>query len=234
MNVTRVNRSGMDIFASPDLTLQVGDRVMVVGPQDAIERVASLMGNSMKRLDHPNIVTIFVGIFLGILFGSLPIAFPGIPTPVKLGLAGGPLIVSILIGRFGYKLKLVTYTTMSANLMLREIGIALFLASVGVKAGANFLQTVVEGDGMLYVGCGFLITIIPLLIMGVFGRYYYKINYFKLMGLLAGSTTDPPALAYASQVTGSNAPAVGYSTVYPVTMFLRILTAQLLILILAS
>ena len=234
VNVTRVNRSGMDIFASPDLTLQVGDRVMVVGPQDAVERVASLMGNSMKRLDHPNIVTIFVGIFLGIVFGSLPIAFPGIPTPVKLGLAGGPLIVSILIGRFGYKLKLVTYTTMSANLMLREIGIALFLASVGVKAGANFVQTVVEGDGMLYVGCGFLITIIPLLIMGVFGRYYYKINYFKLMGLMAGSTTDPPALAYANQVTGSNAPAVGYSTVYPVTMFLRILTAQLLILILAS
>ena len=234
VNVTRVNRSGMDIFASPDLTLQVGDRVMVVGPQDAVERVANLMGNSMKRLDHPNIVTIFVGIFLGIVFGSLPIAFPGIPTPVKLGLAGGPLIVSILIGRFGYKLKLVTYTTMSANLMLREIGIALFLASVGVKAGANFVQTVVEGDGMLYVGCGFLITVIPLLVMGVFGRYYYKINYFKLMGLLAGSTTDPPALAYANQSTGSNAPAVGYSTVYPVTMFLRILTAQLLILILAS
>jgi putative transport protein len=224
----------MDIFASPDLTLQVGDRVMVVGPQDAVERVANLMGNSLKRLDHPNIVTIFVGIFLGILFGSLPIAFPGIPTPVKLGLAGGPLIVAILIGRFGYKLKLVTYTTMSANLMLREIGIALFLASVGVKAGANFVQTVVEGDGMLYVGCGFLITLIPLLIMGVFGRYYYKINYFKLMGLMAGSTTDPPALAYANQITGSNAPAVGYSTVYPVTMFLRILTAQLLILILAS
>ena len=234
VNVTRVNRSGMDIFASPDLTLQVGDRVMVVGPQDAVERVANLMGNSMKRLDHPNIVTIFVGIFLGIVFGSLPIAFPGIPTPVKLGLAGGPLIVSILIGRFGYKLKLVTYTTMSANLMLREIGIALFLASVGVKAGANFVQTVVEGDGMLYVGCGFLITVIPLLVMGVFGRYYYKINYFKLMGLLAGSTTDPPALANANQSTGSNAPAVGYSTVYPVTMFLRILTAQLLILILAS
>jgi putative transport protein len=234
VNVTRVNRSGMDIFASPDLTLQVGDRVMVVGPQDAVERVANLMGNSLKRLDHPNIVTIFVGIFLGILFGSLPIAFPGIPTPVKLGLAGGPLIVAILIGRFGYKLKLVTYTTMSANLMLREIGIALFLASVGVKAGANFVQTVVEGDGMLYVGCGFLITLIPLLIMGIFGRYYYKINYFKLMGLMAGSTTDPPALAYANQLTGSNAPAVGYSTVYPVTMFLRILTAQLLILILAS
>ena len=234
VNVTRVNRSGMDIFASRDLTLQVGDRVMVVGPQDAVERVANVLGNSLKRLDHPNIVTIFVGIFLGILFGSLPIAFPGIPTPVKLGLAGGPLIVAILMGRFGYKLKLVTYTTMSANLMLREIGIALFLASVGIKAGANFVQTVVEGDGLLYVGCGFLITIIPLIIMGVFARKYYKMNYFKLMGLMAGATTDPPALAYANQTANNNAPAVGYSTVYPVTMFLRILTAQLLILILAS
>lgn len=234
VNVTRVNRSGMDIFASRNLTLQVGDRVMVVGPQDAVERVANLMGNSLKRLDHPNVVTIFVGIFLGIFFGSLPIAFPGIPTPVKLGLAGGPLIVSILIGRFGYKLKLVTYTTMSANLMLREIGIALFLASVGIKAGANFVNTVVDGDGLLYVGCGFLITVIPLLIMGAVARWHYKMNYFMLMGLIAGSNTDPPALAYSNQTAGNNAPAVGYSTVYPVSMFLRILTAQLLILILAS
>lgn len=234
VNVTRVNRSGMDIFASRNLTLQVGDRVMVVGPQDAVERVANLMGNSLKRLDHPNIVTIFVGIFLGIFFGSLPIAFPGIPTPVKLGLAGGPLIVSILIGRFGYKLKLVTYTTMSANLMLREIGIALFLASVGIKAGANFVNTVVDGDGLLYVGCGFLITVIPLLIMGAVARWHYKMNYFMLMGLIAGSNTDPPALAYSNQTAGNNAPAVGYSTVYPVSMFFRILTAQLLILILAS
>ena len=234
VNVTRVNRSGMDIFASRNLTLQVGDRVMVVGPQDAVERVANLMGNSLKRLDHPNIVTIFVGIFLGVFFGSLPIAFPGIPTPVKLGLAGGPLIVSILIGRFGYKLKLVTYTTMSANLMLREIGIALFLASVGIKAGANFVNTVVDGDGLLYVGCGFLITVIPLLLRGAFSRWHYKMNYFMLMGLIAGSNTDPPALAYSNQTAGNNAPAVGYSTVYPVSMFLRILTAQLLILILAS
>ena len=218
VNVTRVNRSGMDIFASRNLTLQVGDRVMVVGPQDAVERVANLMGNSLKRLDHPNIVTIFVGIFLGIFFGSLPIA----------------LIVSILIGRFGYKLKLVTYTTMSANLMLREIGIALFLASVGIKAGANFVNTVVDGDGLLYVGCGFLITVIPLLIMGAVARWHYKMNYFMLMGLIAGSNTDPPALAYSNQTAGNNAPAVGYSTVYPVSMFLRILTAQLLILILAS
>lgn len=234
VNVTRVNRSGMDLFASRQLTLQVGDRVMVVGPQDAIERVAHLLGNQLKRLDHPNIVTIFVGILCGILFGSLPIAIPGMPTPVKLGLAGGPLIISILIGRFGYKVKLVTYTTMSANLMLREIGIVLFLASVGLKAGGNFVQTVVEGDGLLYVGVGFLITFIPLLVMGMVARWYHKLNYFTLMGLIAGSNTDPPALAYANQVAGNDAPAVGYSTVYPLAMFLRILTAQLLILLMAG
>lgn len=234
VNVTRVNRSGMDLFANRNLKLQVGDRLMVVGPQDAVERVAHKMGNSLKRLDHPNIVTIFVGIFIGILFGSLPIALPGIPTPIKLGLAGGPLIVAILIARFGYKLKLVTYTTMSANLMLREIGLALFLASVGIKAGGNFVQTVVEGDGLLYVGCGFLITVIPLLIMGLVARLKYRINYFTLMGLIAGSTTDPPALAYANQTAGNDAPAVGYTTVYPLAMFLRILTAQVIILLLCS
>ena len=234
VNVTRIHRSGLDLFASPNLKLQVGDRLMVVGPQDAVERVANKMGNSLKRLDHPNIVTIFVGIFLGILFGSIPIAFPGIPTPVKLGLAGGPLIVAILIARFGYKLKLVTYTTMSANLMLREIGLALFLASVGIKAGGNFVQTVVEGDGLLYVGCGFLITTLPLLIMGLVARLKYKMNYFTLMGLLAGSTTDPPALAYANQTAGNDAPAVGYTTVYPLVMFLRIVTAQVIILVLCG
>lgn len=233
VNVTRVNRSGMDLFASRQLTLQVGDRVMVVGPQDAVERVAGLLGNQLKRLDHPNIVTIFVGILCGILFGSLPLAIPGIPTPVKLGLAGGPLIISILIGRFGHKVKLVTYTTMSANLMLREVGLALFLASVGIKAGGSFVQTVVEGDGLLYVGIGFLITIIPLVIMGIVARWRHKLNYYTLMGLIAGSNTDPPALAYANQVSSNDAPAVGYSTVYPLSMFLRILTAQLLILLMA-
>lgn len=233
VNVTRVNRSGMDLFASRQLTLQVGDRVMVVGPQDAVDRVAGLLGNQLKRLDHPNIVTIFVGILCGILFGSLPLAIPGVPTPVKLGLAGGPLIISILIGRFGHKVKLVTYTTMSANLMLREVGLALFLASVGIKAGGSFVQTVVEGDGLLYVGIGFLITIIPLVIMGIVARWRHKLNYYTLMGLIAGSNTDPPALAYANQVSSNDAPAVGYSTVYPLSMFLRILTAQLLILLMA-
>ena len=205
VNVTRVNRSGMDLFAARQLRLQVGDRVMVVGPQDAIERVANLLGNQLRRLDHPNIVTIFVGILCGILFGSLPIAIPGMPTPVKLGLAGGPLIISILIGRFGHKVKLVTYTTMSANLMLREVGLVLFLASVGIKAGE-----------------------------GIIARWHHRVNYFTLMGLIAGSNTDPPALAYANQIAGNDAPAVGYSTVYPLTMFLRILTAQLLILLMAG
>lgn len=230
VNVTRVNRSGMDLFADPNLTLQVGDRVMVVGQQDAVERVAGVLGNQLKRLDTPNIVTIFVGIFLGILLGSLPIAFPGMPTPVKLGLAGGPLVVAILIGRFGYKLHLVTYTTMSANLMLREIGIVLFLASVGIEAGAHFVETVVDGSGLLYVGYGVLITVLPLLIIGIIARLYCKVNYFTLMGLIAGSNTDPPALAYSNQASGNDAPSVGYSTVYPLTMFLRILAGQMILL----
>ena len=233
VNVTRVNRSGMDLFASRALTLQVGDRVMCVGPQDAVERVSDLLGNQLKRLDHPNIVTIFVGILVGIIFGSLPVAIPGMPTPVKLGLAGGPLIIAILIGRFGYKVKLVTYTTMSANLMLREVGLVLFLASVGIKAGGKFVQTVVEGDGLLYVGIGFLITFIPLIIMGIIARWRCKLNYFTLMGLIAGSNTDPPALAYANMTAGNDAPSVGYSTVYPLAMFLRILTAQMIVLLLS-
>lgn len=231
VNITRVNRSGMDLFADPNLVLQVGDRVMTVGSEDAVERVANVLGNSLKRLNDPNIITLFIGVFLGILLGSLPIVFPGMPTPVKLGLAGGPLVVAILIGRFGHKMGLVTYTTQSANLMIREIGIVLFLASVGIEAGGNFVNTVVEGDGLLYVGCGILITIIPLLIIGLIGRLYYKINYFTLIGLLAGSTTDPPALAYSTQSTGSDAPAVGYSTVYPLTMFLRILAGQMILLL---
>lgn len=234
VNITRVNRAGLDLFASQKLRLQVGDRVTVVGPEESITRVAAKLGDQMKRLDHPNIATIFVGILIGIVFGSIPIAFPGIPTPVKLGLAGGPLCVAILIGAYGYKAKLVTYTTMSANLMLREVGLALFLASVGIKAGANFLSTVVNGDGMMYVACGFLITILPILIMGTVARMKYKMNYYTLMGLIAGSTTDPPALAFANQVSGNDAPAVGYSTVYPLSMFLRILSAQLIILLLCG
>ncbi len=230
VNITRVHRSGMDLLADVTLELQVGDRVMVVGEKEAVSRVADVLGNSLKKLNHPNIATIFIGIFLGILLGSIPLMIPNVPTPVKLGLAGGPLVVAILIGRFGHKFKLVTYTTQSANLMLREVGIVLFLASVGIEAGANFVETVIAGDGLLYVGIGALITVIPLLIIGTIGRLYYKINYFTLAGLMAGTYTDPPALAYANQIADNDAPSVGYSTVYPLTMFLRILTGQLILL----
>ena len=230
VNVTRLTRHGMDLFASASLPLQVGDRIMVVGPEDAVDRVANKMGNSVRRLDAPNIATIFVGIFLGLLFGSLPIAIPGMPVPLKLGLAGGPLIIAILIGRYGYKIKLVTYTSTSANMMLREIGLVLFLASVGIKAGASFFETVVQGNGLYYVLTGFLITIIPILIVGPIARLRFKFNYFTIAGMVAGTYTDPPALAYANSICSKDAPALGYSTVYPLSMFLRILTAQLVVL----
>lgn len=230
VNVTRVTRQGMDLFASPSLALQVGDRIMVVGPENSVNRVASVMGNSIKRLEAPNIATIFVGIFIGILFGSFPFAVPSIPVPLKLGIAGGPLIIAILIGRIGYKFRLVTYTTTSANMMLREIGLVLFLASVGIKAGNGFWDTVVQGDGLKYVYTGFLITVIPILIIGTIARMKFKFNYFTIMGMLAGTCTDPPALAYANSVCSKEAPAVGYSTVYPLSMFLRIFTAQLIVL----
>ncbi|MBO5180513.1 MAG: putative transporter [Paraprevotella sp.] len=234
VNVTRISRSGMNLFADRNLRMQLGDKIIVVGPEDAVDRVATMMGNSIKRLDHPNLAIIFVGILLGIVLGSIPFAIPGIPMPVKLGLAGGPLIVAILIGKWGYKMHMVTYTTTSANLMLREFGLALFLASVGIKAGANFYDTVVAGDGLKYVWTGFLITVIPILIIGLVARLKYKLNYFTIMGLIAGSTTDPPALAFASQSANNDAAAVGYSTVYPMTMFLRILTAQIIILLLCQ
>lgn len=230
VNVTRVTRQGMDMFAIPSLSLQVGDRIMVVGPEDAVNRVAAVMGNSIKRLDAPNIATIFVGVFIGILFGSIPVAIPGIPVPIKLGIAGGPLIIAILIGRYGYKVHLVTYTTTSANMMLREIGLMLFLASVGIKAGDGFLETVIQGDGVKYVYTGFLITIIPILIIVIIARKKYKFNYFTIMGMIAGTYTDPPALAYANSICSKEAPSIGYSTVYPLSMFLRIFTAQIIVL----
>ena len=230
VNVTRISRQGMDLFASRNHHFHVGDRVMVVGPEENVNRVAEIMGNSVKRLDAPNIATIFIGIMVGIIFGSLPFAIPGMPVPLKLGIAGGPLIIAILIGRFGYRMKLVTYTTTSANMMLREMGLVLFLASVGIKAGAGFWDTVVQGDGLKYVGCGFLITIIPILIVGTIARLKFKFNYFTIMGMLAGTYTDPPALAHANASCSKEAPAVGYSTVYPLSMFLRIFTAQIVVL----
>lgn len=231
VNVTRITRQGIDLFASSNLNLQVGDRIMVVGPEDAVNRVAEAMGNSIKRLNAPNLATIFVGILIGIIFGSLPFTIPGIPAPLKLGIAGGPLIIAILIGRFGYKVHLVTYTTTSANMMLREIGLVLFLASVGIKAGDAFLDTILQGDGIKYICTGFLITVIPILIIGTITRMKYKFNYFTIMGMISGAYTDPPALAYANSVCSKDAPSIGYSTVYPLSMFLRIFLAQLIVLL---
>jgi len=230
VNVTRVNRSGIDLLATSGLTLQIGDRLTVMGEIPSIKKVEQLLGNTLKRLNEPHMFTIFVGILFGVLLGSIPISFPSISMPVKLGLAGGPLIVAILIGRFGYKLKLVTYTTRSANLMLREIGICLFLASVGISAGSKFLETVISGNGLLWLFCGFLITLLPLVIAGFFARKFAKFNYLTLMGVLSGSRTSLPLLTYSNSVATNDTPAVGYSTVYPLTMFLRILSVQILIL----
>ena len=225
LNCTRVNRAGVDLLASPGLRLQMGDRITVVGDLNDIERLASKLGNSMKRLNQPNLVTIFIGIMLGIILGSINVGFG-----MKLGLAGGPLVVAILLSRFGYKVKLVTYTSSSASLMLRELGICLFLDSVGLVAAKGFADTVFNYQGMWWVIWGFIITFVPLMVVGCIARGVYKINYLTIMGMMSGGYTDPPALAYANNSTGSDAPAVAYSTVYPLTMFMRVVAAQALIL----
>ena len=230
INITRINRAGIDLLPYQGMELQMGDKVMVVGQEKAIEQVAGVLGNSMKKLNEPQLLTIFFGIALGVLFGSIPLM--NIPQPVKLGLAGGPLIIAILIGRFGPHFHLVTYTTMSANLMLREVGLAMFLAAVGIGAGDGFVDAIV-GGGYKWIGYGVIITVLPLLVVGLFARLKLKMNYYTLMGLMAGSVTDPPALGYANSTAGNDMPAVGYATVYPVVMFLRVLTAQLLILMVA-
>ena len=231
VTITRVVRSGTELFASASLVLQIGDRLSVVGKESSVAAVAQRVGNEMKRLDVPNIATLFIGILVGVLFGSIPIAIPGIPTPLKLGLAGGPLVVAILISRFGYKLGLVTYTKASALMMLREVGIALFLASVGIKSGATFVETITSGDGLTFMLAGLLITIIPVFVVALIARKRHNMNYYSILGLVAGASTNPPALAFANSQTEHDAPAVAYSTVYPLTMFLRILTAQLMVLI---
>lgn len=231
--ITRINRAGVVQVASPTLRLQIGDRVNVVGPEHAVNEVEKVLGNELKRLDHPNLVSIFLGIALGVVFGSIPFAVPGLSQPLKLGLAGGPLIIAILISCWGYKSHLVTYTPIAANLMIREIGILLFLASVGLGAGNGFLQAVL-GGGYWWVLIGFCITTVPLLVVGFVARGVFKLNYYSVMGLVAGATTDPPALAYANNIAQNEAPNVAYATVYPLTMFLRVLTAQLLILVFCS
>lgn len=228
LNATRVNRAGIDLLATPDLRLQVGDRLTVVGDLNDIERLAHRLGNSMKRLNQPNIITIFVGIMFGIILGSIDLGYG-----MKLGLAGGPLVVAILLSRFGYKFHLVTYTSTSASLMLRELGICLFLASVGISAGSGFAETVFNPTGMWWVIWGFIITTIPLLVVGLIARGVFKINYLTILGLFSGGYTDPPALAYANGSTGHDEPSVAYSTVYPLTMFMRVVAAQALILCLS-
>ena len=232
VNVTRITRSGIEFFADRDLPLLVGDRVLVTGTESSVERVKSVLGSQVERLDHPNVGVLFMGILVGLLVGQIPIPFPGVDVPVKLGLAGGPLFVAILVGAFGHRYRINTYVSTSANLMLREVGLILFLSSVGIQAGASFWRTLMAGDGVHYVWMGFLITVVPILICGLIGRWKLKLNYFTLMGLIAGANTDPPALAFANTTAGNNAPAVGYSTVYLPAMFLRILVAQLILLIL--
>lgn len=230
LNVTRVNRAGVDLVASSGLRLQMGDRLTVVGKLSDIDNLASKLGNSMKRLNEPNLITMFIGIFLGIVVGCIPLQFPGMTVPMKLGLAGGPLIVAILLSAYGHKIHLVTYTNSSANLLLRELGICLFLASVGIAAGKNFAATVFTPEGATWVLYGFAITMIPLLVMGIVARAKYKMNYFTICGMISGSYTDPPALAYGNKIANNDAPAVSYSTVYPLTMFMRVVAAQLVIL----
>jgi putative transport protein len=231
VSITRIRRAGVELLATRDLRLQLGDRITVVGEERAVDKIESLFGNSTKRLDVPNLASIFLGLALGIAAGLVPIALPGLAQPFKLGIAGGSLIIAILMSCFGPKMHIVTYTTSSANLMIREIGIAMFLAAVGFGAGKTFIPTLLNG-GYVWIGYGVLITLLPLLIVGVVGRVWMKLDYFSLMGLLAGSTTNPPALAYSTTVSSANdRAAVAYSTVYPLTMFLRVLTGQLMILL---
>ena len=231
INITRVYRSGIEFIPSPQLQLQMGDRLTVVGDEKSIEKVTEQLGNSMKRLEEPNIIPIFIGILLGVILGSIPVNVPGMSHPLKLGLAGGPLIIAILLSKYGHRFSLVSYTTASANLMLREIGIVLFLASVGIMSGEKFIPTLTSGDGFIWMGYGALITVLPLMVVGLYARIVSKRNYFEICGLLSGSMTDPPALAFANGLAQSEAPSVAYATVYPLVMFLRIFIAQLLILL---
>ena len=230
MNVTRVIRAGIDLVATARLELQLGDRIIAVGQQKDIERLSERVGNSVKQLNTPHLVGIFIGIAVGVIFGSIPFLIPGIPQPVKLGLAGGPLIVAILISRFGFKFGIITYTTQSANLMLREIGISLFLAAVGFSAGEGFVDTIINKGGLVWIGYGFIITMVPMLIVATVARVVFKLNYFTIAGLVSGSLTSPPGLAYSNALADTESAAVAYATIYPLVMFLRVLCAQIMIL----
>ena len=230
-NITRVNRAGVDLIATPDLKLQLGDRVTVVGTELAISHTEKVLGNQMKRLNYPNLIPIFLGIMLGCIVANIPFFIPGINENLRLGLTGGPLVVAILIGYFGPKYNLVTYNTISANLMLREIGICIFLACVGLGTGEQFIETVATEKGMIWIVYGIAITMIPIILGGIIGRFVFHINYFTLLGVLAGANTNPSALAYVRDQTSADAPTVGYANVYPFAMFLRIVTIQIIIFV---
>lgn len=230
VNITRVFRAGTEIFPYANLHIQVGDVLQCVGPENAIKRMEGRLGNQAKHLDQPNIAAIFMGMTIGIIFGSIPFAIPGMPTPIKLGMAGGPLIIAILLGRYGASWHLSTYMTTSSNLMSREIGISLFLASVGLSAGETFVHALVSGNGLLFALIGFCITIIPQVIVGIIARVFCKLNYHSIVGLLIGLGTNSPILSYASTLSEKNAAPVAYSTVYPLAMFLRITAGQLILL----
>jgi putative transport protein len=229
VSVTRVLRTGVELVARPNLILQMGDSILVVGTESDINHVASIVGNKPETLSHPNLVPIFFGIALGVIFGSIPISFPGIPQPVKLGLAGGPLIIAILLGHFGPKWRITTYTTLSANMMIREIGISIFLAAVGLGAGENFVSSVLNG-GYWWILYGALITLIPVFVTGLVARLVFKLNFYQICGLLSGGNTDPAVLAFAQDAYGTDYTSINYATVYPLSMFLRVLAAQLLVL----
>ena len=230
--ITRINRAGLDLVAKASSELMIGDRITVVGEEEQLKKVSVELGDSLKALNHPNILPVFIGIILGVVLGSIPFHIPGVPAPVKLGLAGGPLLVSIILARWGRVGPVVWYLPLSANLILREVGITLFLACVGLKSGGKFVETLVAGDGVYWLGMGALITIVPMTIVGIVGRYVFKLNYLTLCGLLAGSMTDPPALGFANQIASSDAPAITYASVYATVMFMRILTAQAIVLLL--
>lgn len=230
VTVTRVVRSGVELVAAPDLRVQVGDYLQVVGDKEGIDAIAELVGNKASALDRPNLLPIFLGITLGVVFGSIPISLPGIPQPIKLGLAGGPLIIAILLSCFGPRAHITTYTTMSANMMIREIGISFFLAAVGLGAGESFVTSLVNG-GWWWILYGAIITVVPTLVITILARYVFKLNFFQICGLVSGGTTNPPVLAFAQNSYGSKYISLNYATVYPLTMFMRVLVAQLMILL---
>ena len=231
INITRVNRAGIDLLASPDLRLQIGDRLTIVGEANSVNTVGKILGDEIKRLNNPNLLAVFIGISLGMLLGALPITLPGLSTPVKLGIAGGPIIVGILMGAFGPRFHLTTYTTMSANLMLRQLGIIIYLAGLGIDSGVHFFETVFRAEGLLWIGLGFLLTIVPVLIVGFIASQFFKLDYAHNVGMLCGSMANPMALSYANTTVDGDEPSVSYATVYPLSMFIRVISAQLVLML---